>query len=62
MTNPWITSNPFLSLWLSAANTAAAHQRSAFTAEMGRQQAALMQEWIRLWTEAWQAWLPGGHR
>jgi hypothetical protein len=62
MTNPWIKSNPYLSLWLSAANTAAAHQRSVFTAELGRQQAALTQEWIRLWTEAWLAWLPRGRR
>ena len=62
MTNPWIKSNPYLSLWLSAANTAAAHQRSFFTAELARQQAALTQEWMRLWEEAWLALLPGRRR
>jgi hypothetical protein len=62
MTNPWIKGNPLLSLWLGAASTAAAQQRSAYTAEIGQRQAALMQEWVRLWTEAWQAWLPGERR
>jgi hypothetical protein len=59
MTHPWITSNPYMSLWLSAANTAAAHQRSAYMAELGQQQTAMTQEWVRLWTDAWMAWMPG---
>jgi len=62
MTNPWITSNPYMSLWLSGANTLAAYQRSAFTSELGRQQAAMTKEWVRLWTDAWWAWPPGGPR
>jgi hypothetical protein len=62
MTNPWIKSNPYMSLWLSAANTVAAHQRSAFMGEFGRQQAALTKEWVRLWTDAWLAWTPAGRR
>ena len=62
MTNPWLASNPFMSFWLSAANTAAAQQRSAFTAELGRQQAAMTREWVRLWTDAWMGWLPPGPR
>jgi hypothetical protein len=62
MTNPWIKSNPYMSLWLSAANTAAAHQRAAFTAELARQQTVLANEWIRQWTDAWLAWLPSQRR
>jgi hypothetical protein len=62
MINPWTSRNPFLSFWLSAANTAAAAQRSAFEAELGRQQSELTREWMRLWTDAWFFWLPRGRR
>jgi hypothetical protein len=54
-----IKSNPYLDLWLTVANTAAAHQRSALTSELGQKQAALVQEWMRLWTATWLVWLPG---
>jgi len=36
--------NPFLSLWLSAANRAAGPVRGFLTAEMRRQQKAIMRE------------------
>jgi hypothetical protein len=56
--------NPFLSMWLSAVNTAAGQARGFWTAEMHRQQTALMNEWTRqmwrFWAEAWK--LPGSGR
>ena len=50
MTNPW------LSLWLSAANQWTGAARGFATAEMQRQQTALMREWQRQQTEAFEAW------
>lgn len=45
--------NPWMSLWLSAANSAAssyaAAARGVWSAEMARQQQAMMTEWLRLW-------------
>ena len=49
-------SNPWLSLWLSAANTWAGAARGFWTAELHRQQAAMMNEisrqTMRFWTDA----------
>jgi hypothetical protein len=49
--------NPFLSLWLSGANSAAGAARSFWSAELQRQQTAMMNEMtkqmIRFWTGAW---------
>ncbi|HET6521409.1 MAG TPA: hypothetical protein VFG47_16545 [Geminicoccaceae bacterium] len=49
--------NPFLSMWLSAANSAAGTARSFWTAELQRQQTAMMNEMIRqtmrFWSGAW---------
>jgi hypothetical protein len=49
--------NPWMSLWLSAANTWAGAARSFWTAEMRRQQTAMINEMtrqmVRLWTGAW---------
>jgi hypothetical protein len=39
--------NPFLSLWLSAANTWAGAARGFWTAEMHRQQKAMLKEMTR---------------
>jgi len=36
MANPWIKKNPFMSMWLSAANAWAGHARGAAAAGMGR--------------------------
>ena len=48
--------NPWLSLWLSAANSWAGAVRGFWTAELRRQQSAVVNEMIRqtqrLWTEA----------
>jgi hypothetical protein len=52
-----MSSNPFLSQWLSAANSAAGSWRGFWTAEFARQQAAMMTEWQRqamqFWSGAW---------
>lgn len=52
-----MSSNPFLSQWLSAANAASGSWRGFWTAEMARQQTALVTEWqrqaLQFWTGAW---------
>jgi len=49
--------NPWMSLWLSAANAWAGAARSFWTAEMRRQQTAMINEMtrqtVRFWTGAW---------
>jgi hypothetical protein len=53
MTNPW------LSLWLSAANSWAGAARGFWMAEMQRQQAEMMNQMIEQATRFWtQGWLP----
>lgn len=37
MSNPWLKKNPFMSMWLSAAHSAANSARGAITAEAKRQ-------------------------
>jgi hypothetical protein len=50
-------SSPWMSLWLSAANAWAGTARGLWTAEMRRQQTALLNEisrqMVRFWTGAW---------
>jgi hypothetical protein len=50
-------SNPWMSLWLSAANSWAGAARGFWTAEMRRQPAAMINEMsrqmVRFWTGAW---------
>jgi hypothetical protein len=60
-------SNPWMSLWLSAANAWAGEARGLWTAEMRRQQTALLNEisrqMVRFWTGARaQAVSNGGRR
>lgn len=49
--------NPWMSLWLSAANSWAGATRGFWTAEMRRQQTAMINEMtrqmVRFWTGAW---------
>jgi hypothetical protein len=49
--------NPWLSLWLSAANSWASGVRGFWTAELHRQQAAMANEMVRqtmnFWTRTW---------
>ena len=57
--------NPWLSLWLGAANSWAGAMRGFWTAEMHRQQAAMTNEMIRqaidFWARTWTAPI-GAHR
>ena len=57
MTNPW------LSMWLSAANSWTGAARGCWTAEMHRQQNALAREMMdqstRFWLEAWRVCATG---
>jgi hypothetical protein len=50
-------SNPWMSLWLSAANTWAGAVRGFWTAEMRRQQTVMLNEisrqLVRFWVGAW---------
>jgi hypothetical protein len=51
--------NPLMSLWMSAANSAAGHARGLWMTEMQRQQSLMMQEFtkqmIDFWSGAWGA-------
>jgi hypothetical protein len=51
--------NPWMSMWLSAANSWAGAMRGLWTAELHRQQTAAANEMIRqnmeFWTRAWLA-------
>jgi hypothetical protein len=42
MKNPWTKRNPFMSMWLSAANTVAGSARSRMTAASRRQASTMM--------------------
>lgn len=50
-------SNPWMSMWLSAANSWAGAMRGFWTAEMHRQQTAVANEMLRhstdFWTNVW---------
>ena len=56
MKNPWTKRNPFMSMWLSAANTAAGSARSRLTAASKRQASTMMNAGIAqaadFWTKA----------
>ena len=42
MSNPWTKKNPFMSMWLSGANSIAGSARSRMTADGKRQAASMM--------------------
>lgn len=52
--------NPFMSQWLSIANTMAGTARGFWAAEFARQQnaviAAMSRETMRFWSQAWTMW------
>ena len=54
--NPWLKKNPWMSMWLSAANHAAGSVRGRATAQAKRQVATISKtattEAVRLWTSA----------
>jgi hypothetical protein len=55
--------NPWMSLWLSAANSWAGAMRGLWTAELRRQQTAMTNEMVRqtvdFWTRTWLTSLAG---
>ena len=53
MRNPWVQKNPFLSAWLSAANTMTGAARGYASAEMHRQMAAAQAEMTRQMIDLW---------
>ena len=51
--------NPWMSAWLSAANTIGGAARSQFMAEMSKAQTQIIRDWQRAWMQAWlEAWSP----
>jgi hypothetical protein len=53
MRNPWIKKNPFLSMWLSGANSVAGSVRGRATAEAKRQAATMMSEGTKQIVNFW---------
>jgi hypothetical protein len=55
--------NPWMSVWLSAANSWGSAVRGFWTAELHRQQTAMANEMVRqtmdLWIRAWMAAIAG---
>jgi hypothetical protein len=51
--NPWLKQNPFMSMWLSAFNTAAGTMRGHATQEIQRQAAAATAQATQAWMDAW---------
>jgi hypothetical protein len=56
LTHPWLKKNPFMSLWLSGANTVAGSMRGHAAAQAKRQATAAMtkatKDTLRFWTGA----------
>ena len=59
MSNPWLKKNPFMSVWLSGANSVAGAARSRATAEVKRQTATaaadIGREMMKAWTGGFAA-------
>ena len=55
MQNLYTAKNPFMSMWLSAANSSANMMRGAWAAEMQKQQQEFIQNWIKM---SMQLWVP----
>jgi hypothetical protein len=53
MKNPWTKKNPFLSMWLSGANTIAGSARSRALAESRRQASTMMTKGAKQMTDFW---------
>ncbi len=61
MKNPWTKRNPYMSMWLSAANTIAGSARSRLAAESRRHAAALMTEGVAQAADFWAKVLAPPH-
>ncbi|NWF45567.1 hypothetical protein F3K02_09955 [Hydrogenophaga sp. D2P1] len=55
MSNPWLKKNPFMSMWLSTANSVAGSMRGQATAEAKRQVNAAIAEAARENLKVWNA-------
>jgi len=55
MKNPWTMKNPWMSLWLSGANTVANTARGHATAQARREAATLMAQGTRQITDFWMS-------
>ena len=53
MANPWMKKNPFMSMWLSAANSVLGTARARVTAETKRQAAAAQADATRQILDFW---------
>ena len=53
MTNPWMKKNPWLSLWLSGANSMLGSARAAWVREAHRQNEAFLKETRRQMAAFW---------
>lgn len=53
MRNPWTKKNPFMSLWLSAANTAIGSARGHATRAVKREVAAVQADAVRQAIDFW---------
>jgi hypothetical protein len=53
MTNPWLKKNPFMSMWLSAFNTAANTVRGHAISQTKRQAAAATTQVTKSFVDAW---------
>jgi hypothetical protein len=56
MSNPWLKKNPFMSMWLSGANSVASRARGQVAAEAKRQSASVannaVSDMFGFWTSA----------
>jgi hypothetical protein len=50
MSNPWLKKNPFMSMWLSGANSVAGSVRGHATSQAKRNATTATREMFRLWT------------
>jgi hypothetical protein len=62
MSNPWLKKNPFMSLWLSGANSVVHTARGRLTAEAKRQSTAAATRATNDALGLWTAALTGGAR
>lgn len=58
MSNPWLKKNPYMSMWLTAANKASGSARAQATGAAKRQVAASQSEATRQLIDFWTAATP----
>lgn len=57
MRNPWTKKNPFMSMWLSGANSVAGSVRGRATAEAKRQATTAMTKGVKQMVDFWSGGL-----